>query len=366
MRGGSHTQDGDIGVTTTPAGGDVSPRAGAGVEPRLPPPTIIRSAGLAAFVEAARSVGLDPHRMMRDCGIPRAAESDPELPMSSGCARGLLATSALASGREDFGLLVGDAFTLAMMGPVGLLMRSQPTVRAAFEAFSRYAGYLNDTISIHLEEYDGGMIVIPIVAGPARAAPRTIIDALMGQMLQFLRTLAPAGGRPEWACFSYPEPNETAPYRRRFGRVEFDQDFNGLAISRADLGRRLSTADPEAARTLARIVEGAGSAVAESMVDRVSALIERLLPAGDCSAKRAAQMLGIDRRTIYRRLAQEGETFSSLVDRMRRDLAAELLSHGGRSISQVADLLGFSSLSTFSRWFHRSHGTSARDFRKAA
>jgi AraC-like DNA-binding protein len=148
--------------------------------------------------------------------------------------------------------------------------------------------------------------------------------------------------------------------------VEFDQDFNGLAISRADLGRRLSTADPEAARTLARIVEGAGSAVAESMVDRVSALIERLLPAGDCSAKRAAQMLGIDRRTIYRRLAQEGETFSSLVDRMRRDLAAELLSHGGRSISQVADLLGFSSLSTFSRWFHRSHGTSARDFRKAA
>ena len=93
----------------------------------------------------------------------------------------------------------------------------------------------------------------------------------------------------------------------------------------------------------------------------------RLL-ADDPSASIAAiaAAANVDRRTIYRRLAQEGETFSSLVDRMRRDLAAELLSHGGRSISQVADLLGFSSLSTFSRWFHRSHGTSARDFRKAA
>jgi AraC-like DNA-binding protein len=335
-------------------------------EARQPPPRVIRSAFLAPYVAAARMAGLDPHALMREAGIPRAAQDDPDLRISSAGARALIASSALASGRADFGLLVGDATTLSMLGPLSPLMRSQPTVRAAFEIYARYIGYLNDTIALHLEDFNGGLIVMPVFAGAARATPRTSIDTVMCQLLQYLRALAPAGGRPEFACFSYPEPAETAPYRRRFGRVEFDQDFNGLAISRIDLDRSMSSADPEAARTLARMVESMGTAMAESMVERVSALIERLLPAGDCSAKRAAQMLGIDRRTIYRRLAIEGETFTSLVDQMRRDLAAELLGHGGRSLSQVADLLGFSSLSTFSRWFHRSHGTCAREFRKAA
>jgi AraC-like DNA-binding protein len=76
-------------------------------------------------------------------------------------------------------------------------------------------------------------------------------------------------------------------------------------------------------------------------------------------------MLGVDRRTIYRRLAIEGVTFTSLVDQMRRDMAAQLLRRRGQQITVVAELLGFSSLSSFSRWFQRSHGTSARAYRKA-
>jgi AraC-like DNA-binding protein len=185
-------------------------------------------------------------------------------------------------------------------------------------------------------------------------------------MLQLLRAFAPAGARPALTCFAYPAPAEMAPYRHRFGSVEFDHEFSGLLISKADLARSLSTADADAARTLVRVVESQGSAQAESMVERVSALIDRLLPSGECTAEHVAQMLGIDRRTLYRRLAVEGVTFTSLVDQLRREVAVELLRRGGRQITEVADLLGFSSISSFSRWFHRSHGTSAREYRKAA
>ncbi|HXQ16350.1 MAG TPA: AraC family transcriptional regulator [Caulobacteraceae bacterium] len=336
-----------------------------GPDASLRPPRIVRSALLVAYIEAARSVGLDPEAMMRRAGIPPAAASDPELRLSFGSVRALLSTSALLSGREDFGLLVGDHIKLSMLGALSLLMRAQPTVQAAFEVYARYIGHLNDTVTIHLKDLGDHVFVIPVIAGPPRATPRASIDTVMGQTLQFLRSLAP-GGRPELTCFAYPAPADTAPHRQRFGSVEFDHECSGLLISKSDLARSLSTADADAARTLVRVVESQGSVPAESMVERVSSLIERLLPSGDCSARRVAQMLGVDRRTLHRRLAMEGVTFTSLLDQMRRDMAVELLRRGGRQVTEVADLLGFSSISSFSRWFHRSHGTSAREYRKAA
>jgi AraC-like DNA-binding protein len=48
-----------------------------------------------------------------------------------------------------------------------------------------------------------------------------------------------------------------------------------------------------------------------TMVTRVRALIEALLPAGRCSIVQVARSLGVDRRTVQRRLADSGETFSS-------------------------------------------------------
>lgn len=64
-----------------------------------------------------------------------------------------------------------------------------------------------------------------------------------------------------------------------------------------------------------------------------------------------AQRLGMNQRTLHRYLARDGETFSSIVDGVRVDLARRYVDEGGRSLSEISDLLGFSALSSFSRWF---------------
>jgi len=68
------------------------------------------------------------------------------------------------------------------------------------------------------------------------------------------------------------------------------------------------------------------------------------------------QHLGVDRRTVHRHLAQRGETFSSLVDDVRGELAQGYLEGNERRLADVADLLGFSELSAFSRWHKRHFG----------
>jgi AraC-like DNA-binding protein len=90
-----------------------------------------------------------------------------------------------------------------------------------------------------------------------------------------------------------------------------------------------------------------------SMRSEADLLIVKLLGTGTCTIDRAAQHLGVDRRTIHRRLAREGQTFSGLVEAVRRELAERYVSDPHRSLMEVSLLLGFSAPTAFSRWYRQ-------------
>ncbi|WP_257017860.1 MULTISPECIES: helix-turn-helix transcriptional regulator [unclassified Rhodococcus (in: high G+C Gram-positive bacteria)] len=95
-----------------------------------------------------------------------------------------------------------------------------------------------------------------------------------------------------------------------------------------------------------------------SVVGRVRGIIEALLPGGSCTAARIARSLGMDRRTLHRHLSQAGESYSSVVDSVRADLARRYITRGDRNLTDIAGELGFSDLSAFSRWFRQHFGLS--------
>ena len=63
-------------------------------------------------------------------------------------------------------------------------------------------------------------------------------------------------------------------------------------------------------------------------------------------------------RTFARRLAEEGFTFSQLLDRLRLDLARQYMVKEGLSVSKVAWLLGYKEVGAFSHAFRRWTGQS--------
>jgi AraC-like DNA-binding protein len=67
---------------------------------------------------------------------------------------------------------------------------------------------------------------------------------------------------------------------------------------------------------------------------------------------------------MYTRLAAEGETFSSILNKVRIELARRYIQTGRKSLTETAQLLGFSGLATFSRWFRNEFGTSATRWQK--
>lgn len=76
-----------------------------------------------------------------------------------------------------------------------------------------------------------------------------------------------------------------------------------------------------------------------------------------------ASKLGMTRRTLQRRLASHGTTFSRLVDDMLSERAAYLLAHGNQPITDIAHQLGYSDAAHFSRAFSRWTAQSPSAFR---
>ena len=86
--------------------------------------------------------------------------------------------------------------------------------------------------------------------------------------------------------------------------------------------------------------------------EKVRRLVFDLLVSRSASVDEVASRLGMNRRRLHRHLARDGETFSSVREAVRTDLARRYVEDSGLPLSEVARLLGFAEASAFSRWFH--------------
>jgi AraC-like DNA-binding protein len=315
---------------------------------------LIRSASLTNFRAVARTVGLDPLRLLSEFGLPQRCLSDPELKIPINTVRELLEACAERSGVEAFGLLMAETRKLSNLGPVGLLVREQPTLRLAIEALARYSRPLNEALFITIEE-SGDVVVVREELIVGRAGPvRQSTELAIGVVFHTLRAFLGPGWSPQRVCFAHDAPADRSVHERVFGRnVEFGHDFNGVVCLRKDLESPNPDSDPAMARYARELVETTFAGEGPGMTAQVREFVLKLIGTGQCSIEVVAQHLGVDRRTIHRHLESEGQTFSQAVDDVRRELATRYLKDKNRSLAEVSSLLGFSAPSGFSRWYRR-------------
>ena len=103
-----------------------------------------------------------------------------------------------------------------------------------------------------------------------------------------------------------------------------------------------------------------------SLRSKVELAIGPMLPHGKAKASAVAKELGVSHRTLARSLAAEGVTFSEILDQSKADLAKSYLTHGDLSISQIAWLLGYREVSTFTHAFKRWYGITPTELRAGA
>ena len=319
---------------------------------------LIRSACLTSYPEIAHSLGLEPLRLLDACGIDRRCLGDPDVKLPADAIGRLLEVSAKAAKVEDFGLRLAETRSLSVLGPVGLLVREEATVRDALGSLIRYMRLHNEALYLRLEEQDGEATVSAEIRVERPVPVRQGVELTVGVMYRVLRSLLGPQWRP-LVCFTHDPPRRGDTHRRLFGgHVRFGRDFNGIVCSLRDLDRELPTADPALARYARQHLEALLARPNASTADKVRELVWLQLASGRCAVEQVAGQLGMDRRTLHRRLAAERLTFSAIVEAVRTEIVTRTLASRERTLGSIADMLGFASLSAFSRWFHGRFGVS--------
>jgi AraC-like DNA-binding protein len=103
-----------------------------------------------------------------------------------------------------------------------------------------------------------------------------------------------------------------------------------------------------------------------SLSKKVQTIIIEHLPSGNITIENIAKQLAVSSRSLQRKLREDGQTFTSLLDKTRQDVARQYVTDKQYELTEIAFLLGFSELSTFSRSFKRWTGQSPDQYRKAA
>ena len=319
--------------------------------------TLTRSASLTDYEQVARSVGLDPSRMLRKARLPASALDDPNTMISVDSVGWLLEESARLSGQEAFGLLLAETRSLANLGMLALLLREEPTLRAAVQSCARYMRLHNAGVQLWLDDA-GDVVLLHVgvnVRGRGICAPgcRNVDRHRTAHVESADRQCLSARA----ISFTHERPASLDVHRRVLATaVEFSQEFNAIVCRARDLDLPIRVADPALHREVKRLLDIQLAHHRDEPTQRARQIVKMLLPSGLCSVDRVAQHLGMHRRTLNRQLAAEGESVTTIINAVRAELAEEVLAGSKRKLYEVAELLGFSSAGDFSRWFRGQFG----------
>lgn len=335
-------------------------------------PALLRAAALTHFADVARACKLNPQGLLRDVGLPAHCLDDPDLKVPARQVGQLLERAALMGHEPAFALRMVESRRLSNLGVLGMLVRDEPTLRAALEAIVRYVHVHNEALAVSLEQQGKVLIIRQDLTVEGSGSLRQASELALGVMHQGMAKMLGARWQAKQVCFTHRAPASLTLHRRVFGDVlVFDHDFDGIVCDAASLDSPNPTADPVLLNYAKKLLEQQGDSAAPTLTDthtgsthktlrQIRQMIVQLLPSGRCSVEQVASQLGTTRRTVARHLAAHGTTFSDLVDEVRSDLVERYLHDSDRPLSDVAVLLGFAAPSGFSRWYRGRFGEAAR------
>ncbi|MEQ1540724.1 MAG: AraC family transcriptional regulator [Novosphingobium sp.] len=329
---------------------------------------LVRVAALSGYFETMAGLGADPRPLLKAQGLSADLLANPEQLIPASAAIRLLECSAEASGCLTLGLRMAQGRALANLGASSLLIAHQPSLRHSLAALTEFRARINSTLVLHIEEH-GGEAILREDFSLARPEPmRQSSNLALGVLTRLCGSVLGDGWAPRLACFShqFPLASDLPLFNRLFRcPLQFSSEFNGLIVLADDLDRPNHRADTQLAMHARQLLETVMKPSTLSAAQDVGRLITLLLPSGRANIQTCAASLGVTVRTLQRTLDAEGSSFSELLNRVRMQLATQYLANPRMRITDIADMLGYSSIGAFSRWHAQIFGLPPRKMRKS-
>ncbi len=312
--------------------------------------------------QVLRELGIDPAPVLARAGVDPAVLATTENRMPFAQMGNLLRVCVEETGLAHFGLLVGGRARADVLGLVGRLMRTAPTLKdAILDLCTNQHRYIRGAVS-YLTLNEGAAFWGYAVQQPNVAAIEVMSDTALALGFNLVRELT--GLMPENVLLSRLPPEDIRPYRRLFGVTpQFDAEQSALTFPARQLAQPVCMADPLLRQILQRSVASYWAVEEPSVADHVARILRARVVFPDISLEEVAQLMAMHPRTLNRRLRDEGTNFRALLIQTRTEVAQQWLRGTRMNITDIALALGYSEVSGFSRAFQRQTGTAPTDWR---
>lgn len=320
---------------------------------------LARAAILTNYLDVTRQLGLNTQHLLAQVGLSTSILGMPNQRIPVSTAIKLIEQSALVSGCDTLGLRMAENRHLSDFGEISLLLSHLPTLRDALQGIVQYRQLCNDSLAIYIEEAGSMVIIREEVITDIPTASRHASELAVGVMYRFCAAQVGVGAnwRPISVNFTHAAPTDLSVHKRIFGcKVEFGSEFNGIVCQAADLDIANPLANKAMALHARNYLDSLLVENHQSLMFDVRKSIYLRLPMGRATIEQISRTLGMNVRTLQRHLEESGATFSELINDVRRDLVIRYLQNPGYSLGHIADMLGYSMPSSFTRWFNAQFG----------
>ncbi|MDX5418960.1 MAG: AraC family transcriptional regulator [Hymenobacteraceae bacterium] len=312
------------------------------------------------MLHVLRLQGQDVQSMCQEAGIAPESLQDVNARITIAQMMALWQAAVRTTANPDLALHIGEAVNPTSAGIIAYVMMNAPTLHESLRKLCKYQDIVCEGIRTSLELRNNEAHVLLEVVSPALSEPRYAIDCEMVIYKNAFETLIGQEIPFTQIAFAYPEPEGIAEHQRLFGEkgLVFGSRYSGFVFDVAWLQKPVVSANPElnlmfekyANEYLRRLREPG------TMAERVQRELVQQLKGEEPSITAVARSLAVSVRSLQAKLRDEGTSYQSLLDEVRKELAQQHLKSGKHTVADVAYLLGFSEPSAFSRSFKKWTG----------
>jgi len=270
------------------------------------------------------------------------------------------------SGRSDIGFLVAQHSQPQHFRALGFSLIASDTIQNCLTRIENYAVSISNSVDVVLQ-YEAQGTAICISPKPNVAVSYLALDAFILTLHKLFQQLLNdnLSTRVEFAS---PHRNHNEKHYFVKCEIKYNSDKYRYWLPKAVLSIPLALSDNHIAEVSDKKIEKyiedeCHQQSRSSWIHGVKRCISSQITQGEVSAPKVATILNISERTLRRKLAENNQTYSLLLEEAKKYYAKNWLQQG-KSITEIAYLLGYQDSSNFSRAFKSWFNHSPRQYKK--
>lgn len=321
---------------------------------------VVRAAGIRGFGQLMAQRGIAHEPLMRAAGIPLQALAEDDLRISLNAWAQLLEEVATNFDCPDVGLQMAEQQDITILGPIAIAMQNAATVGEGVEVCARFLHTHSPGIrvSVHPDEPGAGHTALRMrLILPSWLPQRQVLDQCLADLHHFAGFLAQEAPPVRAVHLPHAPLAQPARYQAVFGCMpEFEQAQAELHVPDGFLARSLSGASAALHRLSVDYLQLRYEPGDQTLTEQVETVLQRALASTGGRRDVVAKLLRVHPRTLQRRLAREGSSFSDILDRVRKAEARRWLTQSDTPLSQLPALVGLADQAVLTRSCHKWFG----------